>query len=296
MREKLYADILYALGAPANRANMVRLFINGQGFGTFNMLDDVIHYSFIRAVFYNGNPPNPMGPLYDGATGADFQYYDDNDKYYAWIPAEGNSPDSVLELKALAKAFRDTDVTNDQALDKFGQIFDIDHFLRFMVVEFLTGDWDGYWMEQTNDGAYRDPTENNKWYYLGQDFDATFGVNLDQPGGRDFVNTPYTKYSELYPDAVMINRLLQNAKTKNDFETYLKNTVLQIFNNVTLTNRILAYREFIEPDLKWDRNIKQQSPGINFGWTFEQTWENLWQAVSAPNNNGGGAGWGLIEW
>lgn len=42
MREKLYADILQAMGVYANQANIVRLYINGQGMGTFNMLDDVI--------------------------------------------------------------------------------------------------------------------------------------------------------------------------------------------------------------------------------------------------------------
>ncbi|KAG1529448.1 hypothetical protein G6F50_017989 [Rhizopus delemar] len=79
MREKLYADCLRAMGTYANQANMVRLFINGRGFGTFNMLDDIPKYSYIRANFYAGHPPEQMGPLYNGATGASFDVLSPNE-------------------------------------------------------------------------------------------------------------------------------------------------------------------------------------------------------------------------
>ncbi|KAJ8659409.1 hypothetical protein O0I10_004771, partial [Lichtheimia ornata] len=296
MREKLYADVLDAMGAHGNRANMVRLFINGQGFGTFNMLDDVIEYSYIRAVFYNGKPPKEMGPLYDGMTGADFRYTSDSEHYEAWAPND-DSPEDEMALQDLARAFSKIDMDDDRQLQHFeNTTFNVDQFLRFMVVEYLAADWDGYWMEQTNDGAYQDPAENGRWYYLGQDYDATFGVNLVEPEGREFVNVSYKEFPERYPDAVMINRLLENKSIRKRFETYLKDTVRILFNDQVLGNRVLAYREYIEPDLKWDRSIRQQSPGINFGWTFEQTKENLYKKVKSPNDNGGGADWGLLEW
>lgn len=298
MREKLYADVLDALGAPGNRANMVRLFINGQGFGTFNMLDDVIQYSYIRAVFYNGQPPLKMGPLYDGSSGADYQYLPEDESHmYSWQPADG-SPEGPEAVQELAKAFKEVDVKDDAQIDEFSKKFDITSFLKFMVVEYLTGDWDGYWMQQTNDATYRDPTEDNKWYYLGQDYDATFGVNLAEPEGHDFVNISYKEFPKRYPNAVMINRLLENDHIRERFETYLKDTVTMLFNKNTLGRRIHAYHEFISHDLRWDRSIKQQSSGNLFGWTYEQTSENLYHSVNAPNpdSTGGGADWGLLEW
>ncbi|KAI8388794.1 coth protein-domain-containing protein [Radiomyces spectabilis] len=294
LREKLYADILQALNTYGNRANMIRFFINGQAYGTFNLLDDVPEYSYIRAMFYGGNPPEKMGPLYDGASGADFAYHPNVDGYSSF-EANKLSPADYSALDPLCKAFNETNVQDDAALANWGKTFDIDQYLRFMVMEYLTGHWDGYWMAQTNDGAYQDP-KDGKWYYLGQDYDATFGVNIAEPEGREFVKVSYTQFPQRYPGAVLINRLLENAKTKATFETYLKDTVQVLFNNVTLTNRVLAYHDFILPDLKWDRSITQRSPGINFGWTFDQVTQNLWQGVSAPNANGGGADWGLIEW
>ncbi|ORE11836.1 hypothetical protein BCV72DRAFT_219089 [Rhizopus microsporus var. microsporus] len=298
LRERLYADVLHAMGTYANEATMVRLFINGQGFGTFNMLDDITDFSFINAMFYAGKPPATLGPLFDGASGADFQYHPGNlDGYASWVANKNNPNGEAYEaLDPLCKAWNETNYADNNAIANFEKMFDVDHFLRFMVMEYLAGHWDGYWMGQTNDGAYRDPTDNNKWYFIDQDFDGTFGVNLAVPEGNNFISVSYKEFPNRYPAAVMINGLLKNPDKQALFEKYLKDTVSVLFNNVTLTNRVLALHDFLLPDLQWDRSIVQQSPGINFGWTFDQVTQNLWQGVSAPNANGGGAAWGLVEW
>lgn len=294
IREKLYADISRAMGTYANEANMVRMFINNEGFGTFNLLDDITDYSYPAAMFYAGNPPAKMGALFDGGTGASFAYDPTGAGYFSWVK-NLESPEEVTAIGPLCEAWANTVKTNDAAIAEFGKMFDIDRFLRFMVMEYLAGSWDGYWEMQTNDGVYRDPTDNNKWYYLGQDFDGTFGINI-QTNDTTYVQWSYTKLPPLNPNAVMINGLLQNPTQKARFEKYLINTVKVLFNNVTLTNRILKYHEFLLPDLTWDRTIVQRSPGINFGWSLPQVTENLWKFVLAPNLNGGGAAYGLIEW
>lgn len=296
IRERLYSDVLHALGTYANEANMVRLFINGQGFGTFNMLDDVTEYSYINAMFYAGKAQSPQGLLFDGMSGADFLYHPGNLDGYSSFGANVDSPEKYEAIDPLAKAFNETSMTDNAAIATFEKMFDVDHFLRFMVMEYLSGHWDGYWMGQTNDGAYREPPADGKWYYLGQDFDATFGVNLDTPDLATFTSVSYKDFPARYPGGILINRLLENPDKKATFEKYLTETVRVLFNNVTLTNRVLALHEFLLPDLTWDRSLTQQSPGINFGWNLGQVTENLWTGVSAPNANGGGASWGLVQW
>ncbi|KAI8991964.1 coth protein-domain-containing protein [Mycotypha africana] len=295
IRERLYSDVLHALGTYANQATMVRLFINNEFYGTFNMLDDITHFSYINALFYGGKTPQQQGLLFDGQSGADFAVHtDDADGYGAWAPNPANAEGSDA-LDPLCKAFNTTDVRDNNALAAFEKQFDTDHFLRFMVMEYLAGHWDGYWMEQTNDGVFQEP-ETEKWYYLGQDYDATFGVNLAEPEGKDFISVSYKDFPTRYPGGVMINRLLENDNKRATFEKYLTETVRVLFNNATLTNRVLALHNFLLPDLQWDRSVVQKSPGINFGWNFDQVTQNLWQGVNAPNQNGGGADWGLIEW
>ncbi|KAI9264813.1 coth protein-domain-containing protein [Sporodiniella umbellata] len=290
MREKLYADCLRAMGTYANQANMVRLFINGEGFGTFNMLDDIPKYSYINANFYAGKPPPQMGPLYNGASGAGFQLLSPGE--YTMFKPNKQSPEGPDAVMSLAQAFHDLDLTNDDAIYKFDQsVFDVDQFLRFMVMEYLAGHWDGYWQEQTNDGAYKDPL-NNKWYYLGQDYDATFGVNLPE----EVLELSYKQYPEKFPGGLFINGLLKNQKVHDLFQTYIADTVKVLFNNNTIAEHTIAYHQFIDPDLQWDRSIKQRSPGPSYGWTAPQTLENLSRGVVAPSNNGGGAAFGLNEW
>ncbi|RCH81562.1 hypothetical protein CU098_006773, partial [Rhizopus stolonifer] len=170
IRERLYADICHALGTYANEANMVRLFINGDGFGTFNMLDDITDFSYINAQFYDGKAPATQGLLYDGMSGADFLYHPEStDGYSSWAPNPANAQ-GYEALDPLCKAFNETNVQDNAALATFEKMFDTERFLRFMVIEYLNAHWDGYWMGQTNDGAYKD-VENNYWYFLDQDFD-----------------------------------------------------------------------------------------------------------------------------
>ncbi|CAO3607134.1 unnamed protein product [Cunninghamella echinulata] len=293
IREKLYADILRAMGTNANQANMIRFFINGEFFGTFNMLDDIPNYSYVRANFYKGELPKQVGPLFDGASGASFE--DDQVTMDAFTPAPGSSNNKEL-LDNLLAELDIMDPKNDQDIENFANQFNLDQFLRFMVMEYLAGHWDGYWQEQTNIGLYED-IANNKVYFLAQDFDATFGVNLDNTLGKDFVSVSYKKYPELFPKGFLINKVLENNKVRSTFESYIQQTVTKVFNNHTLTNHILAYHDFILPDLKWDRSIEQKSKGINYGWEFEQVTENLWHKVKSPvDEKVGGANWGLIEW
>ncbi|KAG0296405.1 hypothetical protein BGZ98_000979 [Dissophora globulifera] len=293
IREKLYADIGRAMGTYTNEANMIRLFINNEAFGTFNLLDDITEYSYVSAMFYAGKPPAQMGALFDGASGASFAY-DSTGAYYSWIK-NPLSPEEPPAIGPLCQAWSTIVKTDDLAIAEIDKQFDLDTYTRLMVLEYLTGNRDGYWEQQTNDGVYRDPTQNNKWFYLPQNFDATFGNSITSADPL-FVNWSYKKYPTSFPNAVLINGLLENPTRQAMFEAYIKKTVEVLFNNVTLTNRILKYHDFILPDLAWDRNITQRSPGINFGWTFSQATENLWGGVNAPNANGGEAGFGLIEW
>jgi hypothetical protein len=281
------------MGTYAGAANMIRIYINNVSVGTFNVLDDVSKYSYIRAMFYNGTAPGEMGGLFDGMTGSNFAY-DKSGKSFDNFLVNADSPVGTEAMEPFTKQFDGVDMTNPEEVEAISSYFDVDQYLRFMVMEFLTGNWDGYWQENSNDGAYIDPFDNDKLYYLAQDFDATFGVNLAQD--KDFAEMSYTEFPDKFPKAVLINRLLENPTMRATFEDYLKVTVSDIFNLQVLGPVVQARHEFYSPDLEWDRSIEQISPGNLFGWTFDQTGQNLVEGVKAPGKRSGGADWGLLEW
>jgi CotH kinase protein len=126
------------------------------------------------------------------------------------------------------------------------------------------------------------------------DFDGTFGLSIADP--LDFVNRSYTTYPTTYPGAVMINKLLQNPTIKTTFETYLKDITTILFNNATLGNRVSAVQERLKPEVAWDRNITQRSPGVNYHWTYQQFLDNVWQPVNNEGGGGGAGQWGLMQW
>lgn len=134
---------------------------------------------------------------------------------------------------------------------------------------------------------------NHFFFFLTTDFDGTFGLNLDVP--LSFINDSYTTFPTTYPNATLINKLLQNPGQKTKFETYLKDTVSILFNNATLGQRVYAIQNRLKPEVEWDRNITQRSPGVNYHWTYQQFLDNVDQPVNGVG--GGGAGqWGVMQW
>ena len=232
------------MSAYAYDANIVRLFISDEFFGT----DDITRYFYINGVIYNGKLPQQMVALYDGTLVPKFGFHPDGDGYSSWV-SNGASPETQDAIGPLCETLNKTDSKDQGQIDKLGNLFEIDGLLRFIVMEYLAGVWDDYLFAQNNDGAYRGPAQNNKWYYLDQDYDAIFGVNLDEPEGQQLVNISYARYPRRYPGVYMINTLFQNDGVRVKFESYLKDTVSVLFNNVTLTNRILKYHKFSLPDL-----------------------------------------------
>ncbi|KAI8971916.1 coth protein-domain-containing protein [Mycotypha africana] len=271
LREKLYADIAENIGTYVGSANMVRLFVNKEGMGTFNMLDDILKYSYINAMFYG-------------------------DGYTSFTP-NIESPLTADDIAPFSEALAKVDFKDDAQVQATAQYFDYDQFLRLMAMEFLTGSWDAYWIEQTNDGAYIDLDEK-KLYYLAQDFDATFGVNLDDTidPNHEFGKSTVDDWIKKFPKAWLIQKYLSNPTIKATFNQYVQEIHEKIFNYDTLSKVVEARHNFYAPDLQWDRSIKQRSPGNVFGWTFQQTKDNLYQGVSAPGGSGGGAAYGLLEW
>jgi len=220
---------------------------------------------FIKTQFFgadNMTRPDPLGVYLDATTGADFAL---DTNIAAFVPPK-NQSNAVIST--LIQALADLDIVNDAAVDAFSRNwFDIDYFFRAIAVEYLAGSYDSYWFMTTNFVVYNDPTEStpttNKFYFIDQDFDQSFGVNLSpiyNPYGANYTKISYTAYVNKTwsvvgydaPRRTMVDRLLSNPTYRTKFESILKTIVEGVYNPIALGRRIDAISNRIRPDMAWD--------------------------------------------
>ncbi|KAL6588378.1 hypothetical protein U3516DRAFT_863819 [Neocallimastix sp. 'constans'] len=120
---------------------------DGTTIGLYIMIEVTATNSFIKTQFYGDkvNAPEEIGVSADAGMGSDLVL------------------DSPLTTFKCDDAL---DVTDVDAVKKFSkEWFDLDVFLKFKGMEYLTAHWDSYWMFETNFVLYDDPTESSKDKY-----------------------------------------------------------------------------------------------------------------------------------
>jgi len=311
LRERVYTDLSNSLGVPVAQETHFRAYANGKPLGLFVLTDLVTNGKTINStvtvlgqtnhpfhVFEGGDPAkaNKVGPFLICGTGATFIYKDDNPNTYAacWGQSMGRSDAKMLEL---VKAVKDLDASNPATLEKLERLFDYDTFLRQMVLEYLTVNWDGYWDQSSNFAMYLDGT--GKWYFTDNDFDQTFGSANSVSDGptASYKTYPARSAAENRPvgDRPLITKLLTIPKYRERFETILIKTVKHTFNPVAFNRRINAMADIMRPEVFWDHSFKPDT-GRMFNFAAFDTGLDTFVTYLPPNEAKGGVGNGLRTW
>lgn len=232
-RQKLYSDILDTIGAPTIQSIFARVYVNNVPVGSYVLQEEAASESFARACFHGNNNGqfkitniDDLGHPLDCSTGADIDY-GDNVNYYAFQAYNSSRYDNS-RIKKLAKALHDLNIDSDSAVETFNkEWFDIDTFFKAVAMQYLTGHWDSYLFYSTNFAMYDDPTQSSgdkyKFYFICQDWDNTFGINLDKTYTRydeEFTTISYKKYVNIpwgideydAPRRYAFDKLLSNSK------------------------------------------------------------------------------------
>ncbi|OUM69636.1 hypothetical protein PIROE2DRAFT_27628, partial [Piromyces sp. E2] len=310
MRQDLYGDIMNALGYPTIQSIKTRVYVNEKAVGYYILQEEAASESFVRSAFHgdnNGNilisDVNKLGHPLDCSTGADF-YYTGND-FYAFQPYNKTRYNNS-RVKNLCKQFENLDVNNTAKVKNFEQKwFDIDTFFKAIAMQILTGHWDSYWLFSTNFALYDNPSENNKFYFICQDWDGTFGLNLGMPYMRydnfvdrsykDFVNIKWGVDEYDAQNRVAIDKLLSNATLRSRFETILKNIVVNIFNPAVINKRLDALVDRHRDEIAWNYDVINKHPlrkgsGTQLNWTMDDFETNI------NTSSRHGASYGIKEW
>lgn len=150
LREALGNYVVRKLGVPTPRTGFARVFVNGELFGLY-VISEPADKAFLARHF-----GDPRGPLYEGAYGCDV-YPDD---VLEMEHERGDDP-GRQHIRALAKAAQGG--IDDWLHPERGPM-DREAFLRFLAVDTLVADFDGY-RHGHNYLLYFEPSEA-RWYML----------------------------------------------------------------------------------------------------------------------------------
>ncbi|KAG0369245.1 hypothetical protein BGX24_002487 [Mortierella sp. AD032] len=289
IREKLYIDNLNAIGARTTQAAWVRVYVNNKPFG-FHLLVEDIETPFLRGTFHDGAAlkDKEMGSLYQmgshvvgqegtmiytGPLTADY-----NPEVYSNknVGSANTKEEPMAQFIAFMKDLQEYDPTLANGLKFWNSRLNVDEFLKFMVMEYLTGAWDGSWWKGNNFFMYFHPTQA-RWQFISTDFDSTFS-----DGERADVAVPYKQFAASRlrrqgKDHPLVSKLiLKNKEINKEFEKILGAAVKQVFNPAVLEPRIAAYEKFIEAEAAWDFSLnRSKNPGKDPKYTIDTFHKSL---------------------
>ncbi|KAG0283061.1 hypothetical protein BGZ97_008726, partial [Linnemannia gamsii] len=281
IREKLYIDVLNAVGVPTQQGAWVRVFMNSKPVGLYLMVDDIGN-SFLKQTVHHGDGGVVRGSLWqmnapEVDRQGDLKYLGPTEDTYPKdcykMKTLGGNPVTapMTQLIQLMKSLEDFKPLEMNGGTYWESLIDVDGFLRNMAMEYLAGSWDAYWWSGSNYFLYFNPslgTDNppkGKWQWISTDFDGTFG-----DGDPTDTLTTYQAYADFSKhDRPMITKLIMQSPDLNKrFEQTLKDIVSYAFKPEALFPRLEAYEKMLEKDVAWDDSIDRSGyPGKTNAWT-----------------------------
>jgi len=314
-RQQLYGDIMAAIGNPVHNQIVVRCYLHdGTPLGLYLMIEVSNSNSFIKSQFYGNRethkikePAQGLGSPLDCHMGSDFVVGGPYTKFEAQVK-DGKTNEKIAYLSDAISAL---DVNNEEAVKKFSKEWlDLDVLFKALAMEYLTGHWDSYWMYLTNYVMYDDPSESTentfKYYFIDQDFDLTFGLNLSSDVNTWGLDFPLQSYKTLVEkvwnvneyvksDRVLIDKFLKGGYTTQMFENHLVDIVKHVFNPVALGRRIDEYVRRYASEVEWDYTQERLHLGgdptkTRYVWTVNDFYENLDETPKSSTK------WGLRQY
>lgn len=180
LHERIAGELFLAAGVPAARATQARVVLNGRDLG-IHVLKEALDRRFLRRHFKDDS-----GNLYDGGFCQDVYQRLENDTH--------RESTDQSDLKALVKASQEPDLA--MRWQHLGEVLDLERFARYLVLEVLLWDWDGYALKPNNYRVYHDP-QTDRLVFLPHGMDQLFAqpeapISPSMGGivARAFVSTP----------------------------------------------------------------------------------------------------------
>lgn len=259
VRSKFCYDIAKDMGIIASRANHVDLYINNEYFGLYINVEH-IDEEFVKIRYGNNN-----GNLYKCLYPADLNYLGSDPEAYKL----GSDGRRTYDLKTNTEEDNYEDIAhliwvlNNVPKNNFRceleKVFNVDAYLKVVVFDILTANWDGYIFNKNNFYLYKN-TATGKFEYIPYDTDNTFGIDwfgIDWYK-RDIYNwDPSSQHRPLYV------RIMEDPVFRSRFTTIMKNTIDSIYIKENLYQYLEEKKALITNSV-----IKDKYRTYDYGFSF----------------------------
>ncbi|MFB1002982.1 MAG: CotH kinase family protein [Bacteroidia bacterium] len=235
IRSKLCFDMLNYLEVPASRVNHVRLYINGAYFGLYANVEH-IDEEFTQSRY------GSKGNLYKCIYGADLAYRGSSANsyktdYYELKQTVGAT--DYADLAHFSDVLNNTPEANFEcALEK---VFNVNSYLKSVVMDVLTGNWDGPNYNKNNFYLYSNP-KTSLFEYIPYDLDNTFGVDFLE---RDWATRDIYTWSKGNSGRPLFDKIITRKKYKEKFTYLLQKTLEEYFTIDSMSVRVNTLKGLI---------------------------------------------------
>ncbi|MDP4934562.1 MAG: CotH kinase family protein [Salibacteraceae bacterium] len=197
LRERLAYYYMREIGGAAPLVNNMEVYINGEYKGLYVNVEQ-IDDDFVKTRF-----GNKTGNLYKCLYGASLRNSDDvwnNDVFELETNANVNDRSDLIELIDVLN-----NTSNEDFKTEIEKVLDVDHLLKYLAVEVLTGHWDGYSFNKNNYYLYHN-TQTDKFEVIMYDTDNTFGIDWF---GEDWATRNVYNWGQTQEQRPMFWRVLE---------------------------------------------------------------------------------------
>lgn len=246
-RSKIGWDILREMEIPAPRCNHVELYANGDYVGLFANVEH-IDEEFVRLRFGNND-----GNLYKCLFPADLNYKGaDPDLYKEVIfgrrAYDLKTNEDIDDYSDLAHFI---DVLNNTSIEDLAceleKVFNVNDYLKAIVFDILTGNWDGPIFNKNNFYLYKNEV-TGKFEYIPYDIDNTIGIDFF---GEDWANRDIYNWDSPNEYRPIYERLMEVPEYRNRFSFFMEKYLEETYNE-NLFSYLDNMRDLIQPSVEGD--------------------------------------------
>lgn len=271
-RSKVCWDLFRLAGVPAPRSGHVELYINNEYRGLYINVEHIDeNFTKIRYGNNDGNMYKCLWPANLGFRGLNPDVYKfESDNRRAYELTRNEEIDDYTDLAYLIAVLNNIDPTEFPQL--LEPIFDVNTYLKDLVVEILTGDWDDYSFNQNNYYLYHDE-ESGRFEYIPYDLDNTFGIDWFN---IDWANRDIYKWFSQDQPRPLTDKILRNQTYKDRFSFYMKRFLDEYFNPAYLEPVVSSLRDEIAPYVTEDMYHT-----YDYGYSYTDFYNSFDEATGA---------------